>query len=125
MVPEFSYYESVLSNVITASMVVSETGFEAKKNETIASRGLLDGLPVRGGERVDIELTDFNDNTLKFSQGLYVNRSKECFNLGLKVILTLLTYVQKNTLLLMNRPEWSRDMKVRYLIMYLLSSRMS
>ena len=76
VVPEFSYYESVLSNVITASMVVSETGFEAKKNETIATRGLLDGLPIRGGERVDIELTDFNNNTLKFSQGLYVNRAR-------------------------------------------------
>ena len=76
VVPEFSYYESVLSNVITASMVVSETGFEAKKNETIATRGLLDGLPIRGGERVDVELTDLNDNKLKFSQGLYVNRAR-------------------------------------------------
>ena len=50
MVPEFSYYESVLSNVITASMVVTETGFEAKKNETIASRRSFDGLPIRGRE---------------------------------------------------------------------------
>ena len=39
------------------SMVVSETGYESKKNE-ISTRGLLDGLPIRGGERVDIELTD-------------------------------------------------------------------
>ena len=29
IVPEFNYYESVLSNVITASMVVAETGFES------------------------------------------------------------------------------------------------
>ena len=41
-------------------MVVSETGFEIRSNETMLSRGLLDGLPIRGGERVDIELTDFN-----------------------------------------------------------------
>ena len=41
VVPEFSYYESVLSNVITASMVVTETGFEAKKNETIDPESLM------------------------------------------------------------------------------------
>ena len=58
IVPEFNYYESVLSNVITASMVVAETGFESSGNDAIASQGLLDGLPIRGGERVDISITD-------------------------------------------------------------------
>ena len=75
IVPEFNYYESVLSNVITASMVVSETGFESKGIETVATQGLLDGLPIRGGERVDINIDDSQGNTLTFKDGLYVNRA--------------------------------------------------
>ena len=76
IVPEFNYYESVLSNVITASMVVAETGFESSGNDSIATQGLLDGLPIRGGERVDISITDPQGNNLSFGEGLYVNRAR-------------------------------------------------
>ena len=74
--PEISYYESVLSNTITATMVVAETGYEASGNDAVATQGLLDGLPIRGGERVDITLEDQQGNTLSFNQGLYVNRAR-------------------------------------------------
>ena len=57
-VVEFRYYESVLSNVTTCSMVLAETGYEMSGNDTVASEGLLDGLPIRGGERVDISIED-------------------------------------------------------------------
>lgn len=74
--PEISYYESVLSNTITATMVVAETGYESKGNSSISTQGLLDGLPIRGGERVDIDIEDQQGNKLSFSEGLYVNRAR-------------------------------------------------
>ena len=46
-------------------------------NDDISTRGILDGLPIRGGERVDIQIEDNNGNTLDLSRtGLYVNRVK-------------------------------------------------
>ncbi len=72
--PDFRYYESVLSNVTTCSMVISETGYEMNGNSSVASRGLLDGLPIRGGERVDISIEDNVGNTLELKDGMYVNR---------------------------------------------------
>ena len=67
MVTDFSYYESVLSNVITATAVCVETGHGGVKEGTI-----LDGLPIRGGERLDVEVQDFYGETLKLE--MYVNR---------------------------------------------------
>ena len=54
------YYENVLSNVITLSVGVKET------------EDVLDKLPIRGGEKVDIVLEDYNG--AKLSPTLYVNK---------------------------------------------------
>ena len=54
------YYENVLSNVITLSVGVKETD------------DVLDKLPIRGGEKVDIVLEDYNGAKLKPT--LYVNK---------------------------------------------------
>ena len=72
--PDFRYYESVLSNVTTCSMVLTETGYSMSGNDSVASEGLLDGLPIRGGERVDISIEDNYGNTLTLKEGMYVNR---------------------------------------------------
>jgi hypothetical protein len=72
--PDIRYYESVLSNVTTCSMVLTESGFSMNGNDTVASKGLLDGLPIRGGERVDISIEDNYGNILNLKDGLYVNR---------------------------------------------------
>tara|TARA_B100000085_G_scaffold80133_1_gene72215 strand:- start:1685 stop:3034 length:1350 start_codon:yes stop_codon:yes gene_type:complete len=75
--PEFRYYESILSNVTTAALVVSETGYQMDGNSDVATRGILDGLPIRGGERVDISIEDNYGNILDLSRtGMYVNRVK-------------------------------------------------
>ncbi len=66
-IADFRYYESVLSNSITATVTVVETG-------TGTNGGVVDSLPVRGGERTDITVTDAQGNQLKFKDGLYVNR---------------------------------------------------
>ena len=73
-VSEFRYYESVLSNNVTASITYIETGNIKGNDKSVAIDGLVDSLPIRGGERTDIEMEDNYGNTLKFKTGLYVNR---------------------------------------------------
>lgn len=76
---EIRYYESVLSNSISATAQIIETGFVDKN---LAGKtqptGILDALPIRGGEQVLIELEDnqTTPNKLSFKTDLsfYVNR---------------------------------------------------
>ena len=63
---DFRYYENVLSNNVSATATIVDTGSMKKKG------GIIDGLPIRGGERTDIILSDNLENELKFE--LYVNR---------------------------------------------------
>ena len=70
---EFTYYESILSNHITATLVVGETG------NTIDGKNMLDGLPVRGGEPVRVRMEDKEKKELSFlgkENAFYVNRVK-------------------------------------------------
>lgn len=73
-VVEFRYYESVLSNNITATAVIVDSGYEGEGEEIKTSKGILDALPIRGGERTDIVIEDNLENKLSFTNGLYVNR---------------------------------------------------
>ena len=52
--PVFSYYENILSNHITASCVLVETGFSIEGKDG-KLRNIVDGLPLRGGEAVEFE----------------------------------------------------------------------
>ena len=74
VVSEFRYYENILSNNITATAVISETGFETDGTTTTTGQGTVDGLPIRGGERTDIVVRDDYNNIMDFRNGLYVNR---------------------------------------------------
>tara|TARA_R110002012_G_scaffold235571_1_gene409352 strand:+ start:2021 stop:3322 length:1302 start_codon:yes stop_codon:yes gene_type:complete len=76
-VVDFRYYESVLSNVVTATATIVETGFQTDGQQALSGRGTIDGLPIRGGERAEISLKDSYDNELTFSNGLYVNRVRD------------------------------------------------
>jgi hypothetical protein len=70
--PEIKYYENVLSNTISATAVIAESGaLEPEKKEMI---GLLDGLPIRGGEFVELVIEDNQSKPNKLSLELYVNR---------------------------------------------------
>ena len=94
-VAEFSYYESILSNNYTANVVVMDTGFTGSSrelNEMISEGGVIDALPMRGGERCLIEVEDAQGNVLNFQPGeIYINRvrnnsidsQKELFQLDL------------------------------------------
>ena len=76
-VQEFNYYENVLSNTVTATAIVMESGFEKSGKKDVPKQSTLDGLPIRGGERTDIIITDAQQNELKYPGGLYVNRVRD------------------------------------------------
>jgi len=67
-VVDYRYYESVLSNNVSATAMIVETG-----NSDVG--GVLDGLPVRGGERTQIKIEDNQGGELNVP--LYVNRARD------------------------------------------------
>jgi len=71
-VAEFTYYESVLSNVISATVTVYESGAGSDGPQ----ESTLDSLPIRGGETCIISATDAIGNELNIPQ-LYVNRVRD------------------------------------------------
>lgn len=77
LVQNLTYYENILSNSLTLSVIIADSGgLEFQKEKMI---GVLDGIPIRGGERVVIEFSDKQEkkNTLSFStHSFYVNRIK-------------------------------------------------
>ena len=76
-VVDFRYYESVLSNNVTASAVITDSGFKAEGDRVNEGVSVLDDLPIRGGERTDIVIEDNYKNQLRFPDGLYVNRVRD------------------------------------------------
>lgn len=76
---ELNYYENVLTNSISASVTIVETGFTDKKiDDALKPRGIIDTLPIRGGEQVILEFQDAqptpNKLSFKAEKSLYVNR---------------------------------------------------
>jgi hypothetical protein len=79
---EIRYYENVLSNSVSATATIVETGFSDKNfPDKTKPVGIIDGLPIRGGEQVFI---DFQDNqptpnklSFKAEKSFYVNRVRD------------------------------------------------
>ena len=69
-ISEFRFYESVLSNTITATAVCIDTGVEV--GTKLGKGSVLDSLPIRGSERVDIKVSDAYGQSI--TKDLYVNR---------------------------------------------------
>ena len=77
-VVDFRYYENVLSNSVTATATLVETGYQADdKGDAGGNQSTVDGLPIRGGERTDITIEDAYGHELTFEEGLYVNRLRD------------------------------------------------
>ena len=70
-IQDFRYYESVLANQITATAVVIETG----NDESGASEGILDSLPVRGGESTNFVIEDTRGEKIELE--MFVNRIRD------------------------------------------------
>lgn len=75
---EISYYENVLSNTISASAIIVETGFTDGAKNTPVNKGMIDALPMRGGEQVFLVVEDNqttpNKLTFKDDTSFYINR---------------------------------------------------
>ena len=59
----FDYYEDIFSPTLTLKMVITNTG------NTVNGKGIYQGLPLRGGERVSIRIKDkldFSDRNQYF-----------------------------------------------------------
>jgi hypothetical protein len=71
---DIKYYEDILSNSVSLSVIITESG--DSNNKKFGSRGILDGLPIRGGEAANIIIVDHDGNKLEFKdeKKLYVNR---------------------------------------------------
>jgi len=78
---EFKYYESVLSNTISATATIVDTGFKAAGKTVVEYKGIVEELPLRGGEECTIILVDNQkaENKLTFtgSNKFYVNRVRD------------------------------------------------
>ena len=69
---DFRYYESVLSNTVTAFFTqIIETG------NSDLGQGTLDGLPIRGGERSSLSVTI---KVVHYNFPLYVNRKQRWYS---------------------------------------------
>ena len=79
---DIRYYENVLSNSVSATAVIVETGFSDKTlGDNTKPVGIIDGLPIRGGEQVILEIEDKqktpNKLSFKADSSLYVNRVRD------------------------------------------------
>ena len=78
---EIYYYESVLSNSVSLTSTIIETGYSLTDSDKTFNKGILDTLPIRGGEQVIIEIEDAQEQStkLKFSgdSSFYVNRVRD------------------------------------------------
>lgn len=91
---QFYFYESILSNNVTATLEVIDSGFQrnADGSIVISPGGMNNGnIPLRGGERIDFEIVDNNFynsrssergggpkyRTLEMEDGMYVSRIRD------------------------------------------------
>ena len=72
-VVDYRYYESVLTNTVSATATIIETG----NGDGVARKGVLDNLPIRGGEKAQIEVEDAQDNVIQMKVDLHVNRVRD------------------------------------------------
>ena len=114
---ELKYFESVLSNTISASVTIADAGLND-------GRGAIDTLPIRGGEEVSLVMEDAqaSPNQLSFTQdkSFYINRVRGIDPGTQKDIYTI--DLSPSEFLLMNRHELSENFQGNHQIMLHQSS---
>ena len=82
------YWESILGDTVRASVVFTDAGNTMNKT-TAKGQGnkgrkkkvsAVEGLPITGGEQVDLKFTDNNGNSVNFGKGgnnLFINNRKD------------------------------------------------
>jgi hypothetical protein len=79
---ELKYYENILSNSVSATVVIVETGLSGKNlGDQLSPTGIIDTLPIRGGEQTILEFEDNqpipNKLSFKAEKSFYVNRVRD------------------------------------------------
>ena len=77
------YWESILGDTVKASVIFTDAGNTMSTQKTGQGHGkrkkkvsAVEGLPITGGEQVDLKFTDNKGNTVNFGKGdnnLYIN----------------------------------------------------
>ena len=80
-VMNFTYYESLLQDVVRATVAFTDTG------NSVEGKSVMEGLPVYGSETTEIEIKDNNSNTLNLR--LYVNKPDDLLDDTRKKLTTL------------------------------------
>ena len=62
------YWESILGDTVRASVVFTDAGNSIRK--VLKKVSAVEGLPITGGEQVDLKFTDNKGNTVNFGKGL-------------------------------------------------------
>ena len=110
---EIKYFENLLSNTKTLSIVVVETG-NTEGGES-NKKGIRDGLPIRGGEKAVLVMEDMQPekNKLEFKDenAWYVNRVRDGSPDTQKDLFLLENF------LLMKRTEYVKEKMERYQIL--------
>ena len=89
------YWESILADTVSASVVFTDAGNTMKSTKqtkrgtrpTKKKVSAVEGLPITGGEQVDLKFTDNNGNSVNFGKGgnnLFINNRKDikgCFKI--------------------------------------------
>lgn len=107
-ISEIYYYESILDNTISATMMLVDSGYElppgSRKTESNSLKtldglqstsGIINELQITGGERVDFEIQDENlfsgKQKIKMAgrTQMYINRVRDLTNSGLKDVYAL------------------------------------
>ena len=68
------YWESILGDTVSASVVFTDAGNSIRKG--LKKVSAVEGLPITVGERVDLKFTDNKGNTINFGEGgnnLFIN----------------------------------------------------
>lgn len=64
------YYESILENQVKATAIIADTGYSIEGDGKYV--GLIEGLDLSGGEKVELHIEDGYDNQLRFSnEGIF------------------------------------------------------
>ena len=69
-VVDIKYYEDILSNTVSLSAIITESGESDKKS--FGNKGMLDGLPIRGGNPSHIVIEDNDGHTLRFLSLIHI-----------------------------------------------------
>lgn len=60
------YYENILENQVKATVVIADTGYSIESDGKYV--GLIEGLDLSGGEKVELHIEDGYENELQFSE---------------------------------------------------------